>query len=279
MAVPAGAYLLLFLLERWLPLRAATRRLWRRLLVNVAISALAFGAAAIFVRPAASYALGFAESSVGLLPLFDLPGPVAFVLGFLAMDLSFYYWHLANHRVPLLWRFHNVHHIDPDLDVTTAFRFHPGEIALSAGFRIVQVLAIGPTLAVYATYELVFLLNTIFHHSNLRLPVRGERILNLLLVTPRMHGIHHSQFHDETDSNFSTVFPWWDRIHHTLRLNVPQQAIVIGVPGYEDDGDHGFASAFLLPFRRQRDYWRKKNGDEMETRPQRSTGSRSQMSE
>lgn len=273
-AISLGAYLSLLLFEQWYPLRAATRNLWRRLLLNVAISALAFGAAAVFVRPMVSRALGIAEDSVGLLHLFDLPATASFVIGFLAMDLSFYYWHLANHRVPLLWRFHNVHHIDPDLDVSTAFRFHPGEIAFSAGFRLVQILAIGPTLALYATYELVFLLCTAFHHSNVRLPVQGERLLNLLIVTPRMHGIHHSQYHDETDSNYSTVFSWWDRIHRSLRLNIPQQDIVIGVPGYAQEADNRFLNALLLPFRKQRDYWRKLDGTEMETRPQRSKDSR-----
>ncbi len=176
------------------------------------------------------------------------------------MDLAFYYWHRANHKVPVLWRFHNVHHIDPDLDVSTSFRFHFGEIALSAIFRIIQILIIGITPAVYFIYEICFTANTIFQHSNIKLPISFERILNKIIVTPRMHAIHHSQFRTETDSNYSTVFSWWDRLHKSIRLNIPHKDIVIGVPGYYKPGDSNFGNLLLLPFKKQRDYWKKPDG-------------------
>src|SRR6185503_18602759 len=105
--------------------------------------------------------------------------------------------------------------IDPDLDVSTGFRFHFGEIALSSIFRVVQIGLIGPSLTTFLVYELVFLVNTLFHHSNVRLPVDVERLLNKVFVTPRMHGIHHSQVRTELNSNFSVVFSWWDRLHRT----------------------------------------------------------------
>jgi sterol desaturase/sphingolipid hydroxylase (fatty acid hydroxylase superfamily) len=112
----------------------------------------------------------------------------------------------------------------------------------------------------FAIYEIIFQANTLFHHSNVRLPIRIERLLNLVIVTPRMHGIHHSQVRDETNSNYSVVFSWWDRLHRTLGLNIPQSEIVIGVPGYAEAADNSFSNAFLLPFRRQRDYWRRPDG-------------------
>ena len=143
----------------------------------------------------------------GAAHLIQMPVAAQFVLSFLLMDLTFYWWHVANHRIPFLWRFHNVHHIDPDLDVSTAFRFHFGEVALSAGFRVAQVSAIGLSGWMFAVYELVFQANTVFHHSNVRLPIRLERLLNLVLVTPRMHGIHHSQVRDETNSRESGSGP------------------------------------------------------------------------
>ena len=167
---------------------------------------------------------------------------------------------MLNHRVPVLWRFHNVHHIDPDLDVSTGFRFHLGEVAMSAVFRVVQVALIGISAPAFATYELAFQANTLFHHSNLRLPIRFERLLNKLLVTPRMHGIHHSQVQGETNSNYSVVFPWWDRLHRTLGLNIPQSKIVIGVPGYSTREDGKLVNGLLMPFRKQRDYWRTPDG-------------------
>jgi sterol desaturase/sphingolipid hydroxylase (fatty acid hydroxylase superfamily) len=260
-SIVAGVFLLLFLVERAVSLRHSKARLLTRVLVNLSISALAFAAAAVFVQPVSAHLLQWtSQSPFGLLSLAGLSGPLEFMFGFLLLDLSFYYWHVANHRIPFLWRFHNVHHIDPDLDVSTGFRFHFGEVALSSMFRVVQIGLIGPSLATFAVYELFFHVNTLFHHSNLRLPVGFERLLNKLFVTPRMHGIHHSQVRAETNSNFGVVFPWWDRLHRTLRLNVPQAGIVIGIPGYSMPGDNSLWHCLSLPFRGQRDYWRASHG-------------------
>jgi len=258
----------LFAVERLVPLRRAGRPLIGRLLVNFGTSALAFGAAMLLVRPAALYALGWsAEKSFGLIHVAPMPGGARFVLSFLLMDLTFYWWHVANHRIAFLWRFHNVHHIDPDLDVSTAFRFHFGEVALSTAFRVVQVGAIGLSAPAFAIYELVFQANTLFHHSNVRLPIAIERVLNLVLVTPRMHGIHHSEVRDETNSNYSVVFSWWDRLHRSACLNVPQSAIRVGVPAYADPQDNTFGNTLTLPFRRQRDYWRRIDGTPVQRNP------------
>ncbi|HEY3077746.1 MAG TPA: sterol desaturase family protein [Burkholderiales bacterium] len=260
-AVLGLAYASLFVLERALPLRQATERLLPRLFVNIVVSAAAFAAAAALVRPAAAATLDFTQArSVGLIPLVGLSGTLEIAAAFLLLDLSFYYWHVANHRIAFLWRFHNVHHIDPDLDVTTAFRFHFIEVGLSAGFRAAQVLVIGPSLAAYVLYELVFQLGTLFHHSNVRLPLSIERALNNMLVTPRMHGIHHSDIQDENLKNFGVVFPWWDRLHRTLHLNVPQAQVAIGIPGYSRPEDNAVRHALVMPFRPQRDYWQGPQG-------------------
>ena len=251
----------LLVVERFLPLRLAARPLFGRLVVNAAISGLAFAAAMLLVRPAALSMLDWtSERPFGLVHVLPMPVAAQFIIAFLLMDLAFYWWHVANHRIAFLWRFHNVHHIDPDLDVSTAFRFHVGEVVLSTAFRIVQVGVIGLPAWMFAAYEIVFQANTLFHHSNVRLPIGMERLLNLVIVTPRMHGIHHSQVRDETNSNFSVVFSWWDRLHQTLGLNIPQAEIAIVVPGYAQEGDNSVANALLLPFRRQRDYWRRPDG-------------------
>jgi sterol desaturase/sphingolipid hydroxylase (fatty acid hydroxylase superfamily) len=253
--------LLLFLLERFFPLRSSTRSLLARLVVNVAISALTFVAAVALVQPAAHLALRWsAERPFGLIHLTVLPAWAEFALSFLLMDLAFYYWHLANHRVPFLWRFHNVHHIDPDLDVSTAFRFHFGEITLSSVFSVVQVSLIGISPWAFAIYQLAFQAEVLFHHSNLRLPIGFERLLSKIIVTPRMHGIHHSQVRRENNLNFGTVFTWWDRLHRTLGLNIPQDEVIVGIPGYALPEDNRVANALLMPFRKQRDYWRTADG-------------------
>jgi sterol desaturase/sphingolipid hydroxylase (fatty acid hydroxylase superfamily) len=249
-------FALLFVVERFNWLRPYTRPLLARLVVNVVISLLAFAAAAVLVRPTSFAVLQWAsDRESGIIHILPLPVALQFVLSFMLMDLTFYWWHFANHRIPLLWRFHNVHHIDPDLDVSTAFRFHFGEVALSTGFRIVQITVIGLPAWMFLTYELVFQANTLFHHSNVRLPIGVERLLNLVLVTPRMHGIHHSQVREETNSNYSVVFSWWDRLHHSIRLDIPQTNLVIGIPAYSEPNDNSLWNALILPFCRQRDYW------------------------
>ncbi len=259
--IPVAVFALLFVIERFVPLRKTTRSLLARLFVNLAISVFTFIAAVGLLQPAVQSALRWsAGQPFGFVHLVALPSPVVFVVSFLLMDLTFYYWHLANHRVPFLWRFHNVHHIDPDLDVSTAFRFHFGEITLSTGFSLLQVSLIGPPAWAFAVYQLVFQAEVLFHHSNVRLPVGTERLLNTVLVTPRMHGIHHSQVQRENNSNFGTVFPWWDRLHRTLGINIPQDEIVVGVPAYTLREDNSFWNALLMPFRKQRDYWRRPDG-------------------
>jgi sterol desaturase/sphingolipid hydroxylase (fatty acid hydroxylase superfamily) len=256
-----GLFLIFFVWERSMPLRRPRHALARRLVVNLSISALAIGTAAVLVEPASATALEYAsDKRFGLLHWIELPETVRGVVAFLLLDLTFYYWHLANHRLAFLWRFHNVHHIDPDLDVSTSFRFHFGEVAMSAGFRIVQIAALGVSPVTFAIYELAFQIGTLFHHSNVRLPLMAERFLNRVVVTPRMHGIHHSEVRRENNSNFSVVFPWWDRLHRTLRLNIPQSQIVIGIPAYPGATDNEPGRALLMPVRRQRDYWRRPDG-------------------
>ena len=256
------AFFLILLVAAWLfPLRQRSRSFFPRLALNLVLSAMSFLVASMVVQPAALATEGWASAKpFGLLALFPFPPLAHAVLGFLFMDLAFYYWHLLNHRIGFLWRFHNVHHIDPDLDISTAVRFHVGEIFLSTGFRIVQVALIGVSAGTYFLYELAFQANSLLQHSNVRLPIALERILNKILVTPRMHGIHHSNVMDETNSDYSAVFSWWDRMHGTLRLNVPQSKITIGMPAYLNSEDNTIWNCLRLPFSKQRDYWRFPDG-------------------
>jgi sterol desaturase/sphingolipid hydroxylase (fatty acid hydroxylase superfamily) len=257
----AAEALLLFLAERRRPVRHPRKAFLARLLVNLALAAGVLLVAGGVVRPLVLRVLMRpAGAPLGLLDWLRLPPLVEGAIAFGLIDLTFYWWHRANHRVPVLWRFHNVHHVDLDLDVSTALRFHVGEVALSAAFRVAQVVAIAPSLAAFWVYEACFEAGTLFHHSNLRLPLGLERRLARLLVTPRMHGIHHSQVEREASSNYSVVLSCWDRLHRTLRLNVPQRAIEVGVPAHATAADQRLAFLIALPFRRQRDHWRRPDG-------------------
>jgi len=254
-------FLALLALEAAWPLRRLKRSRPRRWGVNVALMALAFACGMLVVRPVALGTAAWVESrGLGLLATLPLPFWGKFALGFLLMDLTFYYWHRLNHTRRLLWRFHNVHHVDPDLDVTTSFRFHFGEILYSTVFRLAQVGLMGVAPVTYLAYELAFNAATLFQHSNLRLPLVLERPLNWLLVTPRMHGIHHSVVGGETNSNYAVVFSCWDRLNRSLRLNIPQSQVIIGVPGYLRPRDNRLAALVILPFLLQRPYWRWPSG-------------------
>lgn len=272
--LPAAA-VVLFLIERYYPLRKAKGRLSSRLLVNAVVSALAVAAALLVVRPVALGVLQLvSQKEWGVMQVLPGNGAIQAIATFMLLDLSFYYWHRANHAWPLLWRFHNTHHIDPDLDVSTAVRFHFVEIVFSAAFRVLQVTIIGGPVWAFVAYETVFQLNTLFHHSNVRLPVGFERWLSIVIVTPRMHGIHHSKRFHEINSNWSSVFSWWDRLHRTLRLDVPQSAIDIGVAGYSLPQDNSVRAVLIMPFRMQRDYWRDTAGRELPRRPATSNKTR-----
>jgi sterol desaturase/sphingolipid hydroxylase (fatty acid hydroxylase superfamily) len=271
--VVIAVFLALLLVETRFSLRQRKRSKMERYLINFGVSALALATGAYIVAPVAlSLASWTSENSFGLLRVVSLPVAAEFVAGFLLMDLTFYYWHRANHSVALFWRFHNVHHVDPDLDVSTSFRFHFGEVLYSVGFRALQVYLLGISVFTFLVYELVFQCATMFHHSNVRLPITVERWLNQIVVTPRMHGIHHSIVEEETNSNFSVVFRWWDLIHGTLKLNVKQSEVVIGVPAYLDREDNKLLNLLILPFRKQREYWRLPENEQPERVP--SAGSR-----
>ena len=262
--VPAGfavVFGLLFVTERVRPLRQPRRALLQRIFVNLCFSALAFLAGATVTGAIGRrLAVWTADQSFGLVPWLPIHPMAKLGIGFLLMDLTFYWWHRVNHSLPLLWRFHNVHHCDPDMDVTTSFRFHVVEILYSAVFRVVQVGLIGVAPLTYLVYEAVFTVETMFHHSNFRLPIGFERLANKIIVTPRMHGIHHSNVEQDTNSNYSVIFRWWDQIHRTLRLYVPHAQIRVGVAGYQGPEDNRLWNLLALPFRAQRHYWRLPDG-------------------
>lgn len=256
LAVLAAVFVGLCVLERVAPLRIRKRPTLRRILVNAGVAVPAGVVSAGLIVPTATAMLAWTGSSgFGLLEWLALPAAIELVLGFVLLDLAFYWWHRANHDLPILWRFHAAHHVDPDLDVTTAARFHFGEMLFSVGFQAVQIAILGVPIAAYIAYQVVFEAGTLFHHSNWRLPRRLERLLSLLVVTPRTHGIHHSQIRAEVSSNFSVVFNLWDRLHRTLRLDVPQERIVVGIPAYDAPQDNHLGHVLGQPFRAQPPYW------------------------
>lgn len=191
----------------------------------------------------------------GLLQRLRLPLWLEIAAACLSMDYTMYLWHVLTHKLPWLWRFHAVHHVDLDLDASTALRFHFGELIQSVPYRATQVLLIGVAPLPLSIWQTAFLASILFHHSNVRLSPAREHWIDWFLVTPRMHGIHHSTVHEETDSNWSSGLTIWDRLHGTLKLGIPQDRIVIGVPAFQHPGDVTLPKVLAMPFEEQRPMW------------------------
>jgi sterol desaturase/sphingolipid hydroxylase (fatty acid hydroxylase superfamily) len=167
---------------------------------------------------------------LGLAPRLGLPLAAEGVASLLLLDYTLYLWHVLLHRVPTLWRWHAVHHADPDLDVSTALRFHAVEMLWSLPWRCAQVLLIGVPLKTLAWWARLTAAEVMFHHANLRLPERLERALGCWIVTPRQHGIHHANIAACQRTNLSSGLALWDRLHGTACREVPQDSITIGLP-------------------------------------------------
>ena len=246
-----GALGTLVVLEQKYPLRRQTQSKLRRSIRNLAMAAIAGASVSVAQKPLVEPLSRLVERRRwGLLKIVPLPRPVETLMAVVLMDYTLYIWHWLTHKSPFLWRFHEAHHVDLDLDTTTAIRFHFGEMLLSVPWRAAQVFLVGVSPRALSIWQTLTLVQIIFHHSNLRLPVELERQLALVIVTPRMHGIHHSIVKSETDSNWSTIFSFFDRMHGTIRLNVPQDQITIGVPAYRRDDETTLARSLALPFRR-----------------------------
>jgi len=263
-AASAGIALYLVLLgfELRSPLRRSVESKLTRNVRNLTIAGLSAFAVNIAQAPIAiRLAVLVGEKKWGLLGLVSLPLWAEVVLAVVLLDYTLYVWHVLTHRVPWLWRFHVVHHVDLDMDASTALRFHFGEMIISVPWRAGQILLIGVSPLSFGIWQLFLLVMILFHHSNVRLPMEIERRLNLLIVTPRMHGIHHSTIREDTDSNWSSGLTLWDWLHGTLRLNVPQEEITIGVPAYRTPTEAGLLRMLKLPFVKQKPSWQLAESD------------------
>jgi len=249
-----GGFMLLA--ERFAPLRRTVEPKLRRFARNLSAGGVSLALMTLLqaplLQPVASWIV---RDRVGLLQTLRWPRWIETVIAIVLLDYTLWWWHWASHRVPFLWRFHLVHHVDRDLDTTTALRFHFGELALSIPVRAVQMILIGVDPQALWLWQTILFASILFHHANVRLPRRVERLLVRVIVTPRMHGIHHSDRIEETNSNWSSLLSAWDYLHRTMRLDVPQERIVIGVPAWQNPSDVTLGKILFLPFLRQRDDW------------------------
>lgn len=238
----------LFLLERLFPaarplararLETMSARLMR-LAKNVSFAGINAALSPLIVIPLSAFAAQWVT-----------PWRPAWVSGLLidliALDIWIYWWHRANHELPLLWRFHEVHHLDQFLDLTTAVRFHFGEVLLSSVVRAAVILALAVPLAHVVVFETLVTLCAVFHHSNVALPPRLERALSFIIVTPSIHWVHHHAVRADTDSNYANILSLWDRVFGSRSRTMRSKDMPIGV---EQRTDEGFSRLVIRPFHR-----------------------------
>jgi sterol desaturase/sphingolipid hydroxylase (fatty acid hydroxylase superfamily) len=254
-AILISIFILLFILETKFQLRERVQSRWKRIIINFLVSIPSFALLRLLFIPLLVWlAYKNEQWQFGLNYLYAAPTWLEAAIAFLLLDYSNYLWHIVLHKVPLMWRFHLVHHTDLDLDITTAFRFHFGELIGSVFFRGAAVILIGVSPLLVLIYEIAFDAANQFQHSNMKISFRFEKLLNKILVTPRMHGIHHSMKKRETESNFSIIFSFWDRLHNTIRVNVSQEKIITGVPVYANEKELTTGLLLQLPFTKIREW-------------------------
>lgn len=171
---------------------------------------------------------------------------VLLVVDLILLDIWTYWLHRAYHKIPFLWRFHEVHHRDEFLDTTSAVRFHIGEVAISALLRLIPIALLAIPITHILLFETLLLCSALFHHSNVKLPASLEKRLSLFIVTPSIHWVHHHAVRKDTDSNYASILSVWDRLFKT-RSNT-ERSVDMKI-GTEDKSDVGAFELIALPFR------------------------------
>ena len=247
-----GIFAAIALWEVAAPRRARSASRLARWPSNIAIVALNTLLARIVVPIAAVglAAIGKAEGW-GLLNAASLPPLAKVAVAVVVLDLAIYLQHVMFHAVPALWRLHRMHHADLDFDVTTGARFHPIEILLSAGIKMIVVAALGPPAVAVLIFEVLLNATAMFNHGNVRIALGLDRALRWLVVTPDMHRVHHSIEVEETNSNFGFNLPWWDRMFGTYRDQpaAGHEAMTIGLDQFRDPGELRLDRMLTQPFR------------------------------
>jgi sterol desaturase/sphingolipid hydroxylase (fatty acid hydroxylase superfamily) len=223
---------------------------WRHGLRNLSLAGInAVAVVLVFSAVTAGASAWTVAHGFGLAHLVEAPFWAMLGISLILLDVWTYFWHRANHRIPLLWRFHRLHHSDEEMDVTTATRFHLGEIAISTVARLVPVLLLGTPPEAILAYDIVLVAVTQFHHANIGMGNEFDRRLRYAIVTPNMHKVHHSQEQVETDSNYASILSIWDRVFRTYRERADYHTIQYGVAELLGDRFQTLRGMLATPFR------------------------------
>lgn len=249
-----GIFTIMALWEVVAPKRARSFSRLRRWPSNIGIVILNTAVLRVlFPTVAVGVAVAGEANGWGLFNIYVMPEGLAVLLAVIIMDFAIYLQHVLVHAVPVLWRLHRMHHADLDYDVTTGARFHPIEIVISMGLKLMVISALGaPALAVLA-FEIILNATAMFNHGNVHIPKGLDRVLRLVIVTPDMHRVHHSVIPAETNSNFGFSLPWWDRLFGTY-IAQPKDGhdgMTIGLEQFREGRDLRLDQMLIQPMRRK----------------------------
>jgi sterol desaturase/sphingolipid hydroxylase (fatty acid hydroxylase superfamily) len=235
-------------LRAWRGLSVPAARRWRNQALLLAASTVA--TQAIFRASPVVAALSVAGSRWGLLNRPWIPFVARCALTILVLDFVKYAVHRACHSVSVLWRVHQVHHSDPDFDVSTAFRVHPIEQVAMQGCYLAAIVICAPPVGAVVVAEVVAGFQSFFEHANARLPHWLETLVGMFVVTPDMHRIHHSDEIEEQNRNFGELFPWWDRLLGTYAASpaAGPDEMTVGLKGYQHAESLGIGFMLRQPF-------------------------------
>lgn len=256
LGVFAGVFALMAAWERGAPKRDLAAPVSTRWMTNWAIAIIdTIVVRLLFPLAAVGAALDAGAQGLGAFNALAWPRWLEFALTLVILDFAIWAQHVVSHKVPLLWRMHQVHHADRDIDVTTAIRFHPAEIALSMALKIALVYALGPSAAAVVVFEVCLNGFAMFNHANVALPRSADRLLRWLIVTPDMHRVHHSVVRREHDANYGFNLSVWDRLFGVY-IDQPalgHRGMTIGLAPYQSDEPTRLGWSLALPLRRLRD--------------------------
>ncbi len=252
LSVFIGLFLILALIERLVPRRPRQyqAKRWVTNWAFVIIDTITLNLIAVvmpFVAVAA--AVDAAANGWGLFNATGLPLWLEFALAVVILDFCIWFQHLITHKIPFLWRFHRVHHADVEIDVSTAIRFHPVEIAFSMAYKIGLVYLLGPAAWAVIIFEVLLNGSAMFNHANIKLPLWADRIIRMVIVTPDMHRVHHSVHRAEHDTNYGFALSWWDRLFgtYTDQPALGHDQMTIGLE-WQDEAPTKLGWSLALPF-------------------------------
>ncbi len=246
-----GGIIVFLVLEICMSYRKATVSKLKRWITNVPLSIIN-GTVYHFLFTASliNIAAEAEMKKIGFLNNVAVPGWLKLFLGILILDFFIYLWHLLTHSLPILWRFHRVHHSDMNMDVSTGSRFHLGEFLFTGIIRLCVIYTFGIPWTAYVLFEILVNLSVQFHHSAVKMNPAVEKLWSLLFVPPFLHRIHHSVVREECDSNYGVILSIWDRMAGTLTTNVDQEKIVIGTGRFRKFEALGFWHLLIMPFKK-----------------------------